>query len=322
MCSFRPLAAELRSSVCFNKPVILCPRAFSSQIQSRRQQILDVSQANKMQSTLRHFGLFPTPVLQIGDALPPCYHFAYFTPDHIAEDELGRDGADLTLSPDPALTRRMWAGGRFEWTLNNPLRIGQEVEEVTSLSVIDKKRTREGRPLVIVSVNKEFYNDRGCALKEQRNWLYREPVAAAVSGPAKPGNGVPPDLHDLKGTNEADSTSLGEFAASETALFRFSAVTFNSHKIHLDRDWCREQEGQRDLVVHAPLYVTMVARVLEQQQSAQQRLSSLAYKAISPCLVHERCRISVDQDQSAVYCTKPNGQAIMKGTFSTQDVEA
>lgn len=187
---------------------------------AKRQQVLDVAQANKMQKTLHHLGLFDTGPLQTDDSLPLCYHMAYFTPQ-LAEHELGADGSDTTFSPGTPFTRRMWAGGHLTWDHDNPLRLGQTIEEITSLDRVESKQTREKKSMIVITGRKEYRNENGLALTDLRSWLFREPQ---VANPEQEPSAAP-------SRTSREGTRFATVKASEITLFRYSALTFNSHKI-------------------------------------------------------------------------------------------
>lgn len=196
----------------------LLVEALNSRVQAvHRQQYLDANQANKLHKTVQHLGLYETPELNGGDLLPPCYHMAYFTPN-IPETRLSLDGADRTFNPGEPFTRRMWAGGRLLWNADNPLRLGQTVTETTTLDRVESKQTRERKSMIVVTGRKEYHNDDGLALTDLRSWLFREP-ATSPQAPRSPAQRV------------RSGTSLGTISMSEITLFRYSAITFNSHKI-------------------------------------------------------------------------------------------
>lgn len=187
----------------------------------KRSQVLEVAQANKMQSTLKHLNLFDNKVLSNGDSLPLCYHFAYFLPQ-LTEAELGPDGADKTFNAGDPYTRRMWAGGELSWETDNPLLLGQTVEETTSLDKAESKQTRDKKTMIVVTAKKEYHNKNGLALTDRRSWLFREPDTSL--------DGVRVQT-DLANHSTTSCSLLGTVKPSEVTLFRYSALTFNSHKI-------------------------------------------------------------------------------------------
>lgn len=228
------------SKMLRTSPYLIVESMKSKRVQQTRTQLLDTAQANRMQTTARHLGLFDTPLLKDGDTLPPVYHMAYFTP-LAAEHELGPDGAERTFNPGEPFTRRMWSGGSMIWNQENPLRLGQEVEEVTTLEKVESKQTRDRKSMIVVTGKKEYTNHGGLCLTDSRKWLFLEPSDAMIvrrqTQPAEV----------LKGSK------LGSVRTTEITLFRYSALTFNSHKIHFDREWCNKIEKHPEIVVHGPL---------------------------------------------------------------------
>ena len=265
-----------------------------------RTQKLDVSQAQKLQTALGHLRLVPRlPVFQDGDTLPAGYHFVYFTPHDIVETNLGPDGSDISFNPTgTTFTRRMWAGGKLSYNAGNPLRLGDLVTERTSLSNVQCKTTATGQPMLVVSAEKVLSNTGGICLEERRDWLFRQPSKSTASFP---------NARDAGATSEKDISSINSVALSSTLLFRYSALTYNAHRIHLDRNWCRAQEGHRDLVVHGPLLLTLMAQV---GAGRKRSLQSIEYRAKSPCYVNEAITIQHKDDQ--ILCKNQQGQTVMQ----------
>lgn len=212
----------------------------SRNLAQKTSQLIDLNQANRMQATLRHLQLFETPELKNGETLPLCYHLAYFTPDTM-ESKLGQDGADKTFNPGEPFTRRMWSGGKMTWERDNPLKIGQIVEESTTLEKVESKQTRDRRSMIVVTGKKTYANEHGLALTDQRSWLFQEPSNETVR------------RRPIKAEEVRKGQEIGRVTATEITLFRYSALTFNSHRIHYDRRHTEEVEAHPDLVVHGPL---------------------------------------------------------------------
>ncbi|ESZ95644.1 C6 transcription factor [Sclerotinia borealis F-4128] len=220
---------------------------FLSTLQARaprlcfRSQLLDINQLAQLRASLLHHSLSR---LALHLPVPPCYHLVYFTPSE-REDALGADGSDVGLiKPPRPFTRRMWAGGELEWVRENKLRVGQMVQEKTEVKSVEAKASSSGEDMLVVGVEKQFENSEGLALVERRNWIFKHEIDPQNRPPLPP---LPPpaSFTDARHWRDITNTSI--------SLFRFSALTFNAHKIHYDRDWCREVEGHRDCVVHGPL---------------------------------------------------------------------
>ena len=196
------------------------------------------------------------------DQLPPLWHWLYFLPIH-KWSELGPDGHAQRggfLPPVP-LPRRMWAGGRLEF--RHPLRIG---ESITRTSEIKDVRFKEGRtgPLVFVLVRHEISNAQGIALTEEHDIVYRDIAPSAQSSPS-------PDNQAWERVIHPD----------DVLLFRYSALTFNGHRIHYDRRYTTEVEGYPGLVVHGPLLATFLAE-LARTNLPEAKITRFAFRAVSP----------------------------------------
>src|SRR5688500_18531002 len=160
-----------------------------------------------------------------GTELPPLWHWLYFLPLHRAS-EIGPDGHARRggfLPPVP-LPRRMWAGGRFEF--HAPLRIGETVVRTSQIADVSSKSGRSGE-LVFVRVRHEFANAQGVAFSEEHDIVYRGP-----SRDERP----PP----VAGTDEQFSRTV---TPDPVLLFRYSALTFNGHRIHYDQPYVTQVEG-------------------------------------------------------------------------------
>jgi 3-methylfumaryl-CoA hydratase len=204
--------------------------------------------------------------LATGTPLPLLWHWAFFTPT-TPTAELGPDGhPQLAADGSTAgLPRRMWAGGRV--TRVAPLRAGRPATRRSAVSKAERKHGRSGR-LLILTVEHVVEQDGEVVLTETQDLVYREPSG---SMPPPPG-GIGPPAAPAGGW--ADSVAM-----DTVRLFRFSAITFNSHRIHYDRDYATDQEGYPGLVVHGPLTALLLA------ESARHRvgdLSTFEFRASAP----------------------------------------
>lgn len=174
-------------------------------------------------------------------------HWCLFAP-HASMHELGTDGHPVNypyLPPVP-LPRRMWAGGSLE--ILAPLHVGDSVRRTTSVSDITHKQGRTGE-LYFVKVHHEYVTSRGCAIRERQDIVYR-PAQSANAGDAK-------DAHSSAGMDQS-SRVVWRVATSSSLLFRYSALTFNAHRIHYDLPYATDVEGYAGLVVHGPLQATLL----------------------------------------------------------------
>ncbi|PQE21493.1 C6 transcription factor protein [Rutstroemia sp. NJR-2017a BBW] len=246
-------------------------------------QLLDANQLQRLNATLSHTS---APVTA-GTPLPPCYHLVYFTPGD-PESELGGDGTDQPYSPPVPFTRRMWAGGELEWTEGNELRVGEEVTERTVVLSALPKTTKAGEEMLVVGVQKKFRNQRGLAVVDRRNWIFRPSLSSTGPITLPP---QPPAVPLPSGPYTRDITQ------TPVKLFRFSALTFNAHKIHYNRDWCRTVEGHRDLVVHGPLNLIHMVDFWRDVVGKGSRPKKVEYRATSPLYVGETYRIVMEEEK-------------------------
>lgn len=205
-----------------------------------------------------------------GDALPPLWHWLYFLPLH-RHSELGTDGharrGDF-LPPVP-LPRRMWAGGRLNFV--EPLRIGEPVQRFSRITAIRSTRGRSGE-LVLVTVRHEIHHAGRLALEEEHDIVYREaprPEVEAAAVRNAPTQAAPHAVHSR--TIRPDSV----------LLFRYSALTFNGHRIHYDRAYATEVEGYPGLVVHGPLIATLLLDLLRREHPSA-HVRRFGFRALRP----------------------------------------
>jgi 3-methylfumaryl-CoA hydratase len=163
--------------------------------------------------------------------------------------------------PPVALPRRMWAGGRL--LFHRPLKVDEPVERTSRIASVTEKTGRNGQ-LVFVTVRHEYRSAGALALEEDQDIVYREAAAGAATAPPPP---------------HRDAAWESEIRPSEALLFRYSALTFNAHRIHYDRDYAMRVEGYDGLVVHGPLIATFL---LELARRNGARLAAFRYRGVSP----------------------------------------
>jgi 3-methylfumaryl-CoA hydratase len=206
------------------------------------------------------------PPPQAGDALPPLWHWLYFLPIHRGS-EIGADGHPRRggfLPPVP-LPRRMWAGGRLQF--HRPLRLGDAVSRLSQVVDVSHKEGRTG-PLVFVRVRHEVSDATGVALTEEHDIVYRDNP--------RPGDAVPAPQ-----PAPGDPEWTREIRPDEVLLFRYSALTFNGHRIHYDRRYVTEVEGYPGLIVHGPLIATLLVDLLR-RNLPQAAVARFAFRAVRP----------------------------------------
>ena len=211
-----------------------------------------------------------------GSAVPPLGHWLYFLPN-TPQSGLGEDGHALRggfLPPVP-LPRRMWAGGRLSWNLDNPLRVGDAARRESRIAAVRHKTGRSGS-LVFVEVEHAVHNAAGLCLTEVHDIVYR----------------AAPQAGDIPAVPTPAPTGMAwqrQQVPSAVALFRYSALTFNGHRIHYDRSYATGVEGYPGLVVHGPYIATLMLDLLHRQQP-QARVAAFHFRAVRPTFdVHPFC---------------------------------
>ncbi len=229
--------------------------------QERAEDIVTPGQAARLSATLDRDDPLPKP----GDALPPLWHWLYFLPCH-KQSELGPDGHAKRggFLPNVPLPRRMWAGGRLRF--HRHLRIGEAITRVSTVQDVSLKEGRAG-VLCFVVVAHEINGDGGGHIVEEHDIVYRgAPAPEAAASPPKPA----PKAADWR----------REIVPDDVFLFRYSALTFNGHRIHYDRRYVTEVEGYPGLIVHGPLIATLLADLA--RRHVARTMASFSFRAVRP----------------------------------------
>lgn len=241
--------------------------------------------------------LLDRPAEAVGTTLPPLWHWLYFLPG-ARQSTLGPDGHPPRggFLPPVTLPRRMWAGGRLQFL--HPLEFDGPVQRLSRIASVQSKEGRSGR-LVFVTVVHELSNAQGLAIREEQDIVYRdEPAPGAV--PAQP-PAAPVD---------------GEFsrviAPDPVLLMRYSALTFNSHRIHYDRPYATTQEGYPGLVVHGPLIATLLLEAARASHP-DRTVERFEFKAVSPLFDTAAFALAgrVEGREARVWAAGPQGQLAM-----------
>ena len=233
----------------------------------RSQTATDVIHAGPANFLRLAFGR-PEPEFRDGDMLPPAWLGLYFLP-RVASDALRPDGSprDTGVVPPLSLPRRMFAGERVRF--HTPVRIGETVRRETRLADISVKQGGTGT-LVFATITSRVFGPSGLALEDERRTVFREEVKAGERNQA-PRRDSPP----------SDAPWRRSITPDPVLLFRFSALTFNSHRIHYDRTWAMQVEGYPGLVVHGPLTTTLLIDFARDQHPGKQ-IASYATQARAP----------------------------------------
>ncbi|MBE1527257.1 3-methylfumaryl-CoA hydratase [Sphingopyxis sp. OAS728] len=184
----------------------------------------------------------------VSGEVPPLGHWLYFLPT-APQSEIGADGHPRRdgegLLPPVPLPRRMWAGSRIEFLA--PIAVGAALSRVTTIDAIKPKRGASG-DLLFVTLRHDIAADGVAAIREEQDIVFREPAPMIPATAAAPLAPPEPDPAD----------AVRSVSPDPVLLFRYSALTFNAHRIHYDRDYARDVEGYAGLVVHGPLIATLL----------------------------------------------------------------
>jgi hydroxyacyl-ACP dehydratase HTD2-like protein with hotdog domain len=261
--------------------------------------------------------------VQFGIALPPAYHLSYFNPA-LPANKLLPDGTDPNQSPGEPFVRRMWAGGNVRF--RNPVLLNGLphacVEGIRSVSV----KGDAGREKVFVGIERRVGPVRtssdgriaqsddeirshiwqadetlfgGAEIIERRNIVFMRERSVEETAAVQQAMSNPPNQVDSSGRVRKHNNNLATFTHTFTPpaslLFRYSALTFNAHAIHLDPQYCREIEGHRNLLVHGPLTLTLLitmlqARIKETLGSAAE-IDTFEYRNVAPLYANEALRL-------------------------------
>ena len=213
----------------------------------------------------------PVPDLEGGEGLPLTWHWVYLL-DRPRQQDLGEDGhpvRNAVPAPPGPGRRRMWAGGRVR-TLA-PLRVGEEATRRTAAVETTEKQGRSGR-LTFVKVGHTILQRGEVVVEEHQDIVYRDAADAPSGATAESGTlprlDVGPDEWSIRVT--------------PTLLFRFSALTYNAHRIHYERDYARDHEGYPGLVVHGPLQAVAMAEVARRRGATDSPGTLFEYRLVAP----------------------------------------
>ncbi len=231
-----------------------------------------------------------------GEPLPPFWHQLYARPV-VAAARTGPDGHERLGEFLPAVpnARRMWTGGRL--TLHGPLRVGDRLTRTSTVRSIAPKQGRQG-PLVLVMVEHRLETEHGLALVEEQDLVYRQGGGLA---------GEPP-------RRDVPERWRRSWATDPVLLFRYSALTYNGHRIHYDADYARAVEGYPGLVVHGPLLATLMLDLVRRELPAR-TVGSFSFRAVSPLIAGEELTVHGEPEDECVrlWVTGPEARLAMEG---------
>lgn len=232
---------------------------------------------------------------QEGDPLPQLWHWCAFPPTADLE-MLGPDGhpRGSDFLPPLRFPRRMWAGGALEFRA--PLRVGDKITRRSVIRSVEEKEGSSG-PMAFVKIDHMIFGPRGLAIQERQDLVYLD----------IPEVYTPPQKRPLHG----DVVEV--LTPSEPLLFRYSAITFNAHRIHYDKAYAQDVEKYRDLVVHGPLQASLLIRAAARLKG--RLVQSFDFRGVHPMFVGRDMTISATTEDAGMRLTaSQEGHACMLAT--------
>lgn len=258
------------------------------------QDVMDVARANAVLTALGR-----SECLAAGDALLPFFHQLHFW-DPQPADALGRDGHPAVgagLIPDMGLPRRMWAGGRLAF--HAPLLASVPAERRSFRESVRETEGRSG-PLAFVTLRHEIWQGGTLKVTDWQDLVYREDARPGAPAPA---------------TRQAPDHEAHRRAVSfdTTLLFRYSALTFNGHRIHYDLEYARQVEGYGGLVVHGPL---LAQHLMLFAHDVLGGVAEFSFRAQAPLLHFETAELCLAGDE--MWVRAGDGRLCMSATVRSE----
>lgn len=239
----------------------------------------------------------------VGDELPQLWHWAYFAP-HARQTLIDNDGHPLRggFLPPVRLPRRMWAGSRVRFV--TPLRIGQAVSRKSEIQSVEPKRGKQGN-LVFVTVRHTLSTQDGVAIDEEQDIVYRAPVTTAMPAPAR----------EARAFDWSDPLT-----PDAVMLFRYSALTYNAHRIHYDLPYAKEVESYPGLVVQGPMTATLLLHAFGRHTG--KRAKTFSFRGKSPLFADHPVRLCGAESTSAgtydLWAEGPGGYTAMSAQVTVE----
>lgn len=255
--------------------------------------------AAQLQATV---GCADTQAPGMGDLLPGLWHWCAFPPlTHV--NDLGSDGhpGPGTLLPPIRLNRRMWAGGGLRF--HAPLRVGDALERRSTVRSLVEKEGATG-PLILVTVDHMLFGPRGLVVEERQDIVFLD----------IPDTFTPPKKRAMPTPTQA------RHPTSEPLLFRYSALTFNAHRIHYDLDYTQQIEKYPGLVVHGPLQAMMLMRHAVETRGGMP--SQFDFRGVHPMFLGSDLEISTTEEDGALALfAGQDGHQTMTATAIWEDTQ-
>ncbi|KAG8741243.1 hypothetical protein FRC12_015738 [Ceratobasidium sp. 428] len=264
------------------------------------------------------------PLPELNTPIIPGTELTFFPP-LVRTSDLLPDGTDTTYSSPAPFHRRMWAGGAFAFDPKNQLKVGQVISCKTSVEDVQLKGWEKAREtgelgsntMVFVKQRREISNENGVAVVERRTHVYR---------PEFPGLQVSEVTGKKKVLTHSEQNPPDKqftFTPSAHTLFRFSALTFNAHRIHLDPIYSSQQEGYEDRLVHGPLTALLLLRFANFLTPSNHNIVAFKYRATHPLVVDRPLTLNLhwtnEHKGAEVWTTSDKGVVGMKGTVVFAD---
>jgi 3-methylfumaryl-CoA hydratase len=221
--------------------------------------------------------------------LPQGIHWCLCTPE-APSAKLGPDGHatrdGTSLLPPIPLPRRMWAGSEVAFLA--PIAVGQAIEKTTRIAAVEEKHGKSGA-LAFVTLAHEFAADGTPLVRETQTLVFRE---------ASPSDAPPmPPMPSPAAFDPTGWDRIERLVPDAPLLFRYSALTFNTHRIHYDADYVRDAEGYRGLVVHGPLMASLLLQ-LAAREAGENALKRFAFRAVGPAIAGEELVLALARNDS------------------------
>lgn len=240
--------------------------------------------------------------------LPHLYHWFYFLPtvdgQELADDGHPKKGNFLPPIPFP---KRMWAGGRLHFL--RPIHINQHIRRESEILKVELKHGKSG-DMYFVTVKHSIYAEDKLAIVEEHDIVYRE-ASNQVQTQASA------EISTVKSDDSRNYTYKRKFPIDTVSLFRYSAITFNGHRIHYDRPYATQIEGYPGLIVHGPLLATLLIHTFKKENPTKD-ISSFEFRAVNPVFDFNDFYIcgDIQQEKGELWIEKENGLVAMKAKIS------
>jgi 3-methylfumaryl-CoA hydratase len=267
----------------------------------RQEDFISVDVLNRMSLTLDYDLLF-----EPGASVPKLWHWLFFLPK-VKASNTGADGHPKTGDFIPALEgldRRMWAGSRF-W-FHGDLKAGQPAERKSVVKNVTHKEGKSGK-LGFVLVEHQVFQDGQLILTEEHDIVYKQAPKAATT--------VASVNQSLKPPERAAQWS-DTIRPTPVLLFKYSALTFNGHRIHYDRDFCKEEFGFPGLAVHGPLLATLLIELVRKNLPSA-RITEYAFRAKGPVFDFQSFKVEGARENDQVFLW-----AVNEDGFETMTAQA